>query len=88
MLHCGGGAGTDQFGGSGNDAPIPDNDHDLLSVLENWVEHNRPPNRIIASRVVEGKVVRTRPLCAYPTFARYKGTGDTDVASNFECVRK
>jgi feruloyl esterase len=88
MLHCGGGAGTDQFGGSGNDAPIPDNDHDLLSALEDWVEHNRPPNRIVASQVVEGKVVRTRPLCAYPAFARYNGSGDTDVASNFECVRK
>jgi len=88
MLHCGGGAGTDQFGGSGNDAPIPDSDHDLLSALESWVEHNQSPNRIIASRVVEGKVVRTRPLCAYPAFARYKGTGDTDNDSNFECVRK
>lgn len=88
MLHCGGGAGTDQFGGSGNDAPIPDKDHDLLSALENWVEHNQPPDRIIASRVVEEKVVRTRPLCAYPAFARYKGTGDTDDASNFECARK
>jgi feruloyl esterase len=88
MLHCGGGPGTDQFGGSGNDAPVPDADHDLLSALEIWVEHNQPPGPVIASRMVEGKVVRTRPLCAYPAFARYNGTGDTDDASNFQCVRK
>jgi feruloyl esterase len=88
MLHCGGGAGTDVFGGSGNDAPIPDNDHDLLSALENWVEHDQAPDRIIASRVEAGKVVRTRPLCVFPAIARYKGTGDTDDASNFKCVRK
>ena len=37
---------------------------------------------------VKDKVVRTRPLCAYPTFARYEGTGDFDDASNFECVRE
>jgi TonB family protein len=31
-------------------------------------------------------VKMTRPLCAYPQAARYKGTGDTDNAANFECV--
>jgi hypothetical protein len=29
---------------------------------------------------------RTRPLCAYPQIARYKGTGDKDSASSFICV--
>ena len=32
-----------------------------------------------------GKVDRTRPLCAYPTVARYKGTGSIDDAANFVC---
>ena len=35
--------------------------------------------------VADGKVVRTRPLCAYPTVATYKGTGNTDDAANFTC---
>jgi len=34
---------------------------------------------------VGGKVDRTRPLCPYPRVARYKGTGSTDDAANFEC---
>ena len=27
----------------------------------------------------------SRPLCAYPQLARYKGTGDTNDAANFTC---
>lgn len=88
MLHCGGGDCPNQFGGSGNNAPIVDKDHDLLSALEDWVEHGHAPDEIIASKVVDQKVVETRPLCAYPAFAHYKGTGSTDDASNFVCVRK
>ena len=87
MLHCGGGDCPNQFGGSGNDAPIPDGDHDLLSALENWVERGQAPDRIIASQVIDKRVFRTRPLCAYPEFARYKGSGDTNDAANFTCVR-
>jgi feruloyl esterase len=87
MLHCGGGAGPDQFGGSGGDAPAPDAQHDLLSALEDWVERGRAPERIVASKVVDGQVTRTRPLCAWPAEARYKGTGPTDEAANFACVR-
>jgi feruloyl esterase len=30
----------------------------------------------------------TRPLCPYPQSAKYKGTGDTNDAANFECVSK
>ena len=32
-----------------------------------------------------GKADRTRPLCAYPQVATYKGSGSTDEASNFVC---
>ena len=28
---------------------------------------------------------RSRPLCAYPTVARYKGTGSIEDASSFSC---
>jgi feruloyl esterase len=52
-----------------------------------WVEHGAAPARIDASRVVAGKVVRTRPLCAYPQVARYKGSGSIDDAANFTCTK-
>jgi tannase/feruloyl esterase len=71
MGHCGGGDGPNNF--------------DMLTALEQWVENNKVPDQIIASRVANGKTDRTRPLCAYPQVATYKGTGSTDDAANFVC---
>jgi feruloyl esterase len=71
MGHCGGGEGTSTF--------------DMVAAVDHWVESRVAPERIPASRVVEGHTVRTRPLCAYPLTAVYAGTGDTDDASNFVC---
>jgi feruloyl esterase len=73
MAHCGGGIGTSVF--------------DVATPLLNWVESGTAPNQIAASRVVDGKVVRTRPLCSYPQVARYKGAGSIDDAANFSCTR-
>ncbi len=71
MHHCSGGAGTSSF--------------DMLDVLEQWVEKGIAPASVPASRIVDDKVVRTRPLCPHPTVARYKGTGSVDDASSFTC---
>jgi len=48
-----------------------------------WVEKGVAPDSVIAT----GKAFpgRSRPLCAYPTHAHYKGQGDTEDARNFEC---
>ncbi|MES2257645.1 MAG: tannase/feruloyl esterase family alpha/beta hydrolase [Pseudomonadota bacterium] len=86
VFHCGGGPGPDQFGGAGADAPVPDAAHDMLSALEAWVEQGRAPEVIIASKVEQGKVVRTRPLCPYPQAAHYRGSGSTDNAASFYCA--
>lgn len=71
MGHCSGGPGATSF--------------DALAALDTWVEKGVPPDRIIASRVVDGAVVRTRPLCPFPQKAVYVGSGSTDVAGNFAC---
>jgi feruloyl esterase len=71
MSHCSGGAGTDRF--------------DSMTVLVDWVEGNKAPDSIAASRVVDTQVVRTRPLCPYPQVARYSGQGSIDDAKNFAC---
>jgi feruloyl esterase len=52
----------------------------------NWVEKGKAPDSMIASKVTENKVARTRPLCAYPQVARYSGQGSIDDAANFKCV--
>ena len=74
MKHCRGGEGTDNF--------------DMLSVIQQWVENGKAPDRVEASRIVDGKVVRTRPLCAYPQIAVYRGKGSTDDTQNFTCKNK
>ncbi|MBN2339271.1 MAG: tannase/feruloyl esterase family alpha/beta hydrolase [Acidobacteria bacterium] len=72
MSHCSGGIGPDQ--------------HDPMTVIINWVEKGKAPDQIIAKRTVDGKVVRTRPLCPYPQVARHTGEGSIDAAANFRCV--
>jgi hypothetical protein len=71
MAHCRGGVGTDQC--------------DFLSALVEWVEKGVAPNRIVASQIRDGKLIRTRPLCPYPQGAKYNGTGNPDDAQSFVC---
>ncbi len=72
MSHCQGGIGTDAF--------------DPVTPLVEWVEKGVAPSSLPASRLVEGKAVRTRPLCPYPAVAVYKGSGSLDDAANFTCT--
>ncbi|VXB33544.1 Tannase and feruloyl esterase [Burkholderia sp. 8Y] len=58
---------------------------DSLTTLENWVEKGvTPPAQTVADTT--GVPGRTRPLCEYPTFPRYTGSGDVNVASSFTCA--
>jgi hypothetical protein len=73
MLHCTGGPGPDRV--------------DWYSVIDNWVEKGAAPDRIVATKMVSGKVTRSRPLCAYPLRAVYKGSGSIDDETNFTCSK-
>jgi feruloyl esterase len=84
MYHCGGGDSTDRFGGEAG-SYSSDPDRDLLEALVQWREKGRAPQTITAARVVDGRTLRTRPLCAYPAVARYRGSGDPDAAASFTC---
>jgi feruloyl esterase len=56
---------------------------DMLSALVDWVEKGTAPASVVATgRALPG---RSRPLCAYPQHAHYKGQGDPQDAKNFEC---
>jgi len=57
-----------------------------VTAIVNWVEKGKAPDSMVASRVANGKVERTRPLCPYPRVARYSGQGSVDDAANFSCV--
>jgi feruloyl esterase len=57
----------------------------MLTVLEQWREHGKAPAEVLASKVTNGKVERTRPLCPFPQIAHYKGSGSIDQAESFVC---
>jgi len=71
MGHCGGGNGASTF--------------DMVAALDAWVTTGRAPEQVPASRVRDGKVDRTRLLCAWPKTASYSGSGSPDDASSFVC---
>jgi feruloyl esterase len=94
MQHCFGGPGAtffDQLGlppaGLPNDA-----EHDIYLALEAWVENGKAPERLIGTKFDEKatppRAIMTRPVCAYPLMAKYKGSGDTNEAANFTCVKE
>jgi feruloyl esterase len=69
--HCAGGVGTDTW--------------DKVAVLDQWRSGGAAPTQVLASHQTMGQTDKTRPLCAYPKVAAYIGSGDTNVAANFEC---
>ena len=58
---------------------------DSLTVLEQWAEEDvSPRNQVVTDTV--GIPGRTRPLCDYPKWPQYRGSGDVNAAASFECV--
>ena len=89
MQHCGDGPGADSFGQVGH-LKFDDPQHSVDAALEQWVEKGAAPSTIIASKYAgedEAHPKMTRPLCAYPQAAKYKGSGDTNDAANFVCAK-
>ena len=69
VLHCGGGTGPDQT--------------DWVKLIQDWVEKGKAPERIVLSKVENGKTVMTRPVYPYPTVTVYNGKGDINDEKNF-----
>jgi feruloyl esterase len=90
MSHCGGGPGPNVFG-QGGAASSDDPVHNIYRALEQWVEKGIAPEQLIATKYKDDRnpaqgVKMTRPLCAYPRQAKYKGSGDPSDAANFICA--
>lgn len=70
MGHCGGGsAALDHF--------------DMVDPIVDWVEKNKAPDQIRVTGAAFPN--RSRPLCPYPSYAHYTGSGDPEKAENYQC---
>lgn len=58
---------------------------DSLTALEQWVEGSVAPVGQVVTDTA-GVPGRTRPLCDYPAWPKYKGTGDVNQAASFVCA--
>jgi len=72
VLHCAGGPGPDFV--------------DWIAAIQSWVEDDEAPARLVASKFGESGVEMQRPVCPWPGYAAYNGTGDPKREDSFECV--
>jgi len=71
--HCFGGAGPDYV--------------NYLDVIDNWVETGEAPDHLTAVWLkAQLQPDGGRPVCAYPKYLVYNGSGDTRNPLNFTCV--
>jgi feruloyl esterase len=82
-------------GGSGvsgtTGVPIPQY-VDLLGTLDDWVDRkNPPPSDLVQTSVAAAPpfaVIASRPMCTFPTYPQYGGSGDPKLASSFTCTER
>jgi feruloyl esterase len=96
MDHCAGGPGASAFNTATRDSapPVDDARHDMLRALEAWVEQDRAPTTLIATRYArqdeklppaKWPIEYQRPICVWPAKPEYVG-GPVKAASSFRCV--
>ncbi|MFN4095656.1 MAG: tannase/feruloyl esterase family alpha/beta hydrolase [Sphingomonas sp.] len=86
VYHCARGPGADQFGASGHLSWPGDASRDILWSLIHWVEKGHAPERLTATKLVEGKEAFTRTLCPYPQAARWDGKGPKEAVTSYRCA--
>ncbi|MEO6389313.1 MAG: tannase/feruloyl esterase family alpha/beta hydrolase [Croceibacterium sp.] len=85
MDHCGGGEGASTI--------------DTLGTIDYWTTSGQAPNRVLAVRPASTgaggppgappappREAISRPLCPYPAYAKYAGSGDAADEKSFTCA--
>ena len=71
--HCGGGPSTSTI--------------DAFGAVVRWVENGTPPAKIVGTAPAATPWPgRTRPLCPFPAYAKYNGSGSIESEANFTCT--
>ena len=75
VQHCAGGVGADTV--------------DLVDSVAKWVESGTKPSeqRLVATQLdpTTGATRFSRPMCKYPSFPKYNGSGDVNSADSYTC---
>ena len=71
--------------GGGNFSPTWDN----LAILDAWVDRGVAPPAVPVTYDGTKSATRgrSRPLCVYPGWPRYNGSGDVNQAASFSCAK-
>jgi len=62
--------------------------YDGLKVLQEWVEKGHAPGTLTAVDENPATKGQSRPMCVFPAWPKYAGTGSVDAASSYHCVEK
>jgi feruloyl esterase len=71
--------------GYGHGSGIFNTSWDSITALENWAEKGTAPTAQVVSDSNASSNGRTRPLCEYPTWPKYSGSGDINLAASYSC---
>ena len=77
MDHCAGGKGAYAI--------------NYMRALEDWVERGQAPDvlEVVAqANAPPFAAMASRPLCRWPAWPRYRGSGAANAAASFECVNR
>jgi feruloyl esterase len=59
---------------------------DAIGALDRWVSQGTEPETLVGTDTNVAQAGRSRPLCVYPGYPRYAGTGSIDAAASFTCA--
>ena len=58
---------------------------DWLSAIIDWTENAKAPAQLTYA-FAAGSTARTLPVCEFPAYPRYNGTGDVNAAGSYTCT--
>ena len=74
VLHYEGGPGPDKA--------------DWIKFITGWVEKGEAPERVVVSKIIDKKIVMTRPIYPYPKKVKYNRTGNPNQESSFILIKE
>ena len=70
--------------GHGSGAFVPS--WDAMGALDGWVTRAAAPSTLVGTDTNAATRGRTRPLCVYPAYPRFNGSGDINAATSYTCA--